>query len=87
MKMVGVNNIIVNSIFEAPDTQTSEEENGTKQNRNYKLTLKDVEAIQQIIPSVKRISPEISLNSFVQHDGIRMPAKIMGVSNDYFSPL
>ncbi|HOW20868.1 MAG TPA: ABC transporter permease [Tenuifilaceae bacterium] len=87
MKMVGVNNIIVNSIFEAPDTQTSEEENGTKQKQKFSpgLTLKDVEAIQQIIPSVKRISPEISLNSFVQYDGIRMPAKIMGVSNDYFS--
>ncbi|HPS04723.1 MAG TPA: ABC transporter permease, partial [Tenuifilaceae bacterium] len=79
MKMVGVNNIIVNSIFEAPDTQTSEEENGTKQKQKFSpgLTLKDVEAIQQIIPSVKRISPEISLNSFVQYDGIRMPAKIM----------
>jgi putative ABC transport system permease protein len=68
MKMVGVNNIIVNSIFEEPDTQTSEEENGNKQKQKFSpgLTLKDVEAIRQIIPSVKRISPEISLNSFVQ---------------------
>ncbi|MCB8965147.1 MAG: ABC transporter permease [Bacteroidales bacterium] len=87
MKMVGVNNIIVNSIFEAKDTETTDESNGNSQKQKFSpgLTLGDLEAITRIIPSVKRISPEISLNSFVQYNGVRMPAKIMGVSNDYFS--
>lgn len=87
MKMVGVNNIIINSIFEAPDSESSEETNGNSQKQKFSpgLTLADLEAIKGIIPSVKRISPEISLNSFVQYNGIRVPAKIMGVSNDYFS--
>jgi len=40
--------------------------------------------IKSTIPSVTKISPEISLNSFVQYEGIRVPAKIMGVANDYF---
>ncbi|MGD9978179.1 MAG: ABC transporter permease [Bacteroidales bacterium] len=87
MKMVGVNNIIINSVFEAPDTESSEENNGNTQKQKFSpgLTLGDLEAVKDIVPSVKRISPEISLNSFVQYNGIRMPAKIMGVSNDYFS--
>ncbi|HRR12424.1 MAG TPA: ABC transporter permease, partial [Tenuifilum sp.] len=86
MKMVGVNNIIVNSIFEAPDSQ-SESENGNKQKQKFSpgLTLSDLEAIQQVVPSVVHISPEINLNSYIQYNGLRMQAKILGVTNDYFA--
>lgn len=86
MRMVGVNNIIVNSIFEAPDSQ-SESENGSKQKQKFSpgLTLSDLEAIQQVVPSVVHISPEINLNSYIQYNGLRMQAKILGVTNDYFA--
>ncbi len=86
IKMVGVNNILINPIFEEQDEQQSQDESGNKQKRKFSpgLTLSDVDAIKSVIPSVSRISPEISLNSFVQYEGIRTPAKIMGVSNDYF---
>jgi putative ABC transport system permease protein len=85
IKMVGVNNIVINPIFEEPD-EKSESENGDRQRKKFSpgLTLLDVEAIKQIVPSVQRVSPEISLNSFVQFKAYRMPAKIMGVSTDYF---
>lgn len=86
MKMVGVNNIIINPIFEEQD-ETEDSNGGEKQSRKFSpgLTLLDMEAIQQIIPSVKKASPEISLNSFVQFSSHRMAAKIMGVSPDYFN--
>ncbi|MFO8023239.1 MAG: ABC transporter permease, partial [Perlabentimonas sp.] len=87
MKMVGVNNIIINPIFEEEDENSENGDNGGERERRKfspGLTLLDVEAIQKIIPSVKRISPEISLNSNVQFSEHRMPAKIMGVSPDYF---
>lgn len=86
MKMVGVNNIVVNSIFEAPDSQ-SDSENGNKQKQKFSpgLTLSDLEAIRQVVPSVVHISPEINLNSFIQYNGLRMQAKILGVTNDYFA--
>ncbi|MEW5846436.1 MAG: ABC transporter permease [Bacteroidota bacterium] len=86
MKMVGVNNIVVNSIFEAPDSQ-SESENGNKQKQKFSpgLTLLDLEAIKQVVPSVVHISPEINLNSYIQFNGLRMQAKILGVTNDYFT--
>lgn len=87
MKMVGVNNIIINSIFEAQDAESSEGDNGNKQKQKFStgLTLADMEAIKSVIPSVVHISPEISLNSYIQYSGLRMQAKIIGVSNDYFS--
>lgn len=86
IKMVGVNNILINPIFEAQDDQQAQEDNGKNQKKKFSpgLTLSDVDAIKKIIPSVVKISPEISLNSFVQYEGIRVPAKIMGVANDYF---
>ncbi|MDX9853101.1 MAG: ABC transporter permease [Tenuifilaceae bacterium] len=86
MKMVGVNNIIINPIFEEQDEQQAEGENGKKQNQKFSpgLTALDLKAIKDILPSVKSASSEISLNSFVQYEDLRMPAKIMGVSTDYF---
>ena len=63
MKMVGVNNVIVNSIFEEADTQSSTEENGGKKKQKFSpgLTLSDMETIKEIVPSVKHISPEIRI--------------------------
>lgn len=86
MKMVGVNNIIINPIFEEQNEQQAEGENGKKQNQKFSpgLTALDLKAIKDIVPSIKSASSEISLNSFVQYEGLRMPAKIMGVSTDYF---
>ncbi|MDI3527118.1 MAG: putative transport system permease protein [Tenuifilum sp.] len=87
MKLVGVNNIIINSIFEAPDTENSDTDNGNKQKQKFSpgLTLSDLNAIKEVIPSVVHISPEISLNSYIQYKGVRMQAKILGVNNDYFN--
>ena len=86
MEMVGVNNIIINPIFEEPD-EAADQENGEREKRKFSpgLTLLDMEAIKEIIPAVKQASPEISLNSYVQYSSFRMQAKIMGVSPDYFN--
>jgi len=83
MKMVGVNNILINPVIQEK-TSTSEE--GEKQQRKFSrgLTMLDVEAIMTHIPSVKRISPEISFNSTAIFNGVKHTAKLVGVSNDYF---
>ena len=44
----------------------------------------DVDAISETLPSVKRISPEISFNSTAMMNGVKYTAKLVGVSNDYF---
>ena len=83
MKMVGVNNILINPVI--PDKSTSNEE-GEKQQKKFSrgLNLLDVDAIRETIPSVKRISPEISFNSTAMLNGVKYTAKLVGVSNDYF---
>jgi putative ABC transport system permease protein len=83
MKMVGVNNILVNPIV--PDKSSSTEE-GEKQQKKFSrgLNMLDVDAIRETLPSVKRISPEISFNSTAMMNGVKYIAKLVGVSNDYF---
>jgi putative ABC transport system permease protein len=83
MKMVGVNNILINPIVQ--DQSLSNEE-GEKQTKKFSrgLSMLDVEAIRETLPSVKRISPEISFNSTAMMNGVKYTAKLVGVSNDYF---
>ena len=83
MKMVGVNNILINPVI--PDKSSSSEE-GEKQQKKFSrgLNMLDVDAIRETLPSVKRISPEISFNSTAMLNGVKYIAKLVGVSNDYF---
>jgi putative ABC transport system permease protein len=83
MKMVGVNNILINPVI--PDKSSSSDE-GEKQQKKFSrgLNLLDVDAIKETLPSVKRISPEISFNSTAMLNGVKYTAKLVGVSNDYF---
>ena len=83
IKMVGVNNILVNPIIKSDNS--SENDGEKKQNKfSPGLTLLDVDAIKEVLPSVKRISPEISFNSTVVLNGMNYSAKLVGVKNDYF---
>ena len=83
MKMVGVNNVLINPII--PEKSGSTEE-GEKQQKKFSrgLNMLDVDAIRETLPSVKRISPEISFNSIAMMNGVKYTAKLVGVSNDYF---
>jgi putative ABC transport system permease protein len=84
MKMVGVNNVLINPVI--PDKTSSSSEEGEKQQKKFSsgLNMLDVEAIRATLPSVKRISPEISFNSTAMLNGKKYTAKLVGVSNDYF---
>jgi len=82
MEMVGVNNIIINPIIQ----EASSGDDGERQQKKFSrgLNMLDVEAIRETLPSVRRISPEISFNSAAMMNGVRHTAKLVGVSNDYF---
>lgn len=92
IEMVGVNNIVITpaeDLTGSDDTSASEDsdsEGGDAKKEKFSpgLTMKDLEAIRDIVPSVKRITPEIVANSFVVQNGKRVPAKVIGISNDYF---
>lgn len=84
IKLVGVNNIIIEPIVDESGSLDSEEE-GEKEAGKFSqgLTLLDVQAIQTVIPTVGQVSSEIQLNSFVQHNQIRRPTVLMGVDPGY----
>jgi putative ABC transport system permease protein len=86
IKMVGVNNIIVTPII-AASTGEDEESAGTEsQKKKFSpgLTLNDVEAIREVIPTVHTVSAEIAVSSTVVKEGKSASAKLLGVSNNYF---
>lgn len=85
IKMVGVNNIVIAPIVE-PASEGEESESEKKEKKKYSpgLTLEDVEAIYNVMPTVNRVSPEITLNSYVIKGGKRSTSKLIGVNNQYF---
>ncbi len=85
IKMVGVNNIMIIPIVE-PSSGNGSEEGGAKQAGKFSpgLTLDDVNAIAEVLPTVRMVSPEITLSSYVIQGGKRATAKLLGVSIEYF---
>ncbi len=85
IKMVGVNNIMITPVVESGPGDDGEE-GGEKQAKKFSpgLTLKDLDAIQEVLPTVNTASPEITISSFVIKGGKRATAKLLGVSNEYF---
>jgi putative ABC transport system permease protein len=87
IKLVGVNNIVISPIVEPEnEKENGNSNNGELEKKKYSpgLTMEDMNAIRDIIPTVSKMSPEIALTSFVVQNGKRESAKILGVSNEYF---
>jgi putative ABC transport system permease protein len=85
MKLVGVNNIVIQPVVEQSEEQVGDEEAG-KQKKKFSpgLNSQDLEAIKEMIPGIKKISPEIMLDTYLINNGIRRTAKLVGVEPNYF---
>jgi len=86
IKMVGVNNIIVTPIIQAASGSDEDDTNTDSQKKKYSpgLTLDDVEAVREVLPTLHTVSAEIAVSSYVVKAGKRETAKLLGVSNNYF---
>ena len=88
IKMVGVNNIVITPIVtpadEEDESSSTSGEDKDKGKFSPGLTLADAQAIKEILPTVKKMSPEVALNSHVMQSGKRETAKLIGVNNEYF---
>lgn len=85
IKLVGVNNIVIEPIIEQTEEKLDEASGGKEENKfSPGLSLKDVNAISEIIPSIERISPEIVLETYIIKNGIRRSAKLVGIEPSYF---
>lgn len=87
IKMVGVNNIIITPSKsvgpEETSTEGQEEKTGAKK-FSKGLTLLDLKAIEEVVPTVKMISPVISYNYSAIIDGKSKPVVLEGVYSNYF---
>jgi putative ABC transport system permease protein len=87
LELVGVNNIVVSPIpDEKKDNNDNQNENSkTEANRFSKgLDLVDAENIQKNIPSVKFVSSEIILNTYVINNGRQHNVKLIGITPSFF---
>lgn len=89
IKMVGVNNIIITPSEtlgeneEATSASESEAQISTKK-FSKGLSLLDVQAIEEVLPTVSRVSPVISFNYSAILNGKSKPVVLEGINNKYF---
>ncbi|HZY78651.1 MAG TPA: ABC transporter permease [Cyclobacteriaceae bacterium] len=85
IRLVGVNNIVIKPIVEQKEEKV-EEEAGKKDKKKFSpgLTMRDVESISAMIPGLNKISPEISLDTYLIRNGYRRSAKLVGVDPTFF---
>lgn len=84
IELVGVNNIIVKPIVEQVEQTLGQDDDDEGANFSPGLKLLDVESIRKSIPGIKRLSPEILLETYIIKNGIRKSSKLVGVEPSYF---
>jgi putative ABC transport system permease protein len=86
IKMVGVNNIIITPIQHVINNDESASEEGVQiSTKKYSkgLSLLDVRAIEEVLPTVDKISPVISFNYSAILNGKSKPVVLEGINNKY----
>lgn len=84
IKLVGVNNIIVEPIIEQVEQEIGGKEETGKSKFSPGLKLLDVESIRASIPGIQKLSPEILLETYIIKNGLRKSSKLVGVEPAYF---
>jgi putative ABC transport system permease protein len=84
MKLIGTNNIVIEAVV--PDEEEGGGEDKGEKEKEYTpgLTLKDAQAIQNVLPTVEMISPEVVLTTSVIHEGKMQRNRIVGATNAFF---
>ena len=88
LDLVGVNNILITPIPDDPDENETEddEESGARETIRFSkgLDLLDVTSIQKNISTVKQLSPEIIMETYMIKKGRQSAVKLIGVTNSFF---
>jgi putative ABC transport system permease protein len=85
IKLVGVNNIIVKARVEKKSS-SDEEQDGITDSKKFSpgLTLLDAEGILSVIPTIEKVSPEVTYETTIINNGKRLQARLNGVTPEYF---
>ena len=85
MQLLGTNNVIIQPVIEQQEGDV-DEENGTEDAKRFSpgLTLEDLRSIQDVLPEIEFVSPEIVYETnFIRNARMRT-GKLVGVNDDYF---
>ncbi len=83
MKLIGSNNIIVESLLDGDEGQEEGEEANDKRPYSPGLSVEDAKAIVNI-PTVDKVSPELLLPSTIVRKGRLTKGRCVGVNNAFF---
>ncbi len=83
LKIIGTNNIVINSI---PPQQDEEESDSQEEKKSYTpgLTINDVDAIKDIVPGIETLSIETTTDAKILYGKNMVKSKCYGVNNDFF---
>jgi putative ABC transport system permease protein len=84
IKLVGVNNIVITPINEQKEEKVEAEEKEEKKKFSPGLNLLDVKSIDEVVPGVIAVSPEIIIETNFVADGLSRTGKLIGVEPDFF---
>ena len=85
LKLVGVNNIVINPIPDDDKNNDTDDEASNETNRFSKgLDILDANSILETISTVKHISPEIVMDTYVINKGRQNKVKLIGVDHSFF---
>lgn len=87
IKLVGVNNIVIEPVVEQTEEKVEDAFEGGEKKQKFSpgLTMRDVDAIKKVVPGVATVSPEIVIDTYLIKRGIRRSAKLVGVEPRYFN--
>lgn len=85
MKLVGVNNIVIDPIVEQREESVDQSGMAAEKKKfSPGLRLSDAEGILEVVPNIRKVSPEIILETSIISNGMRRSAKLVGVNPSYF---
>jgi putative ABC transport system permease protein len=89
MKLLGTNNIIIKAVVEKEDKKAEEEDSKKSEKKKFSpgLTLADAEGIEQIVPAVEFVSPEVVVETMALRSGLKKTTKLVGVDREYFTTM
>lgn len=88
IKQVGVNNIIIMPVSDkTPESGKDDKQQNDNNKEAYSpgLTLRDAAAIEEVIPTISKVSPEVIYETDIMKDGVSSQARLSGVTPDYFN--
>lgn len=86
MQLLGTNNVIIQPVIEQEEGQVDDQA-GSEESKRFSpgLTLEDLKSIQNVLPEIEFVSPEILYETnFIRNARMRT-GKLVGVNADYFN--